>query len=103
VRRSRTWVSYAFFGIKPELFDAPFRDRRAPMRWRARSFLCASPDAVMSRVAVPLCAFTWGFVIDKAGATPNIIEPEPLPIATWAEQVRLLEESHPAWRFRRER
>jgi hypothetical protein len=52
---------------------------------------------------VPLCAFTWGFVIDKAGATPNIIEPEPLPIATWAEHVRLLEESHPAWRFRRER
>jgi hypothetical protein len=26
---------YAFFGIKPELFDAPFREHRRSIRWQA--------------------------------------------------------------------
>jgi hypothetical protein len=93
---------YAFFGIKPELFDAPFRARRVPMMWQARSFLCASPDAVMSRIALPLCAVTWGFTIEEDGSTPNITGPEPLPVSTWAEHVRVLEAAHPAWRFRKD-
>jgi hypothetical protein len=91
---------YAFFGIRPELFDAPFRGRRASMMWRARSFLCASPDAVMSRIALPLCAFAWGFSIEEDGSTPSITGPEAL--SKWAEHVRLLETAHPAWRFRKE-
>jgi hypothetical protein len=93
---------YAFFGIEPELFDAPFRARRVRMLWRARSFLCASPDAVMSRIALPLCAFAWGFSIEEDGSVPNITGPEPLPVSTWAEHARLLEAAHPAWRFRKD-
>lgn len=93
---------YAFFGIKPELFDAPFRDHRYPITWQARSFLCASPDAVMSRVALPLCAFTWGFAIDQDGSDPRITGPEPLGLASWNEHLDLLETAHPAWRFRRD-
>lgn len=91
---------YAFFGISPELFDSPFREHRVPMQWEARSYLCASPDAVMSRVALPMCAFSWGFTIAETGGVPNIAEPKPLPVATWAEHVELLERSHPTWRFR---
>lgn len=93
---------YAFFGIAPELFDAPFRGRRVPLTWQARSFLCASPDAVMSRTALPLCAFTWGFTITESDGVPAVVPPEPLPTTTWAEHVALLERAHPAWRFRRQ-
>jgi hypothetical protein len=93
---------YAFFGIKPELFDAPFREHRRSIRWQARSFLCASPDAVMSRVALPLCGFTWGFEIEEDGSDPRITAPEPLSAARWSEHLRSLEAAHPAWRFRKE-
>jgi hypothetical protein len=40
---------YAFFGIRPELFDAPSRESRYDMTWEAHSFLCISPDAVLTR------------------------------------------------------
>ena len=34
---------FAWYGIRPELFDAPSRDPRADMFWDAHSFLCVSP------------------------------------------------------------
>jgi hypothetical protein len=40
---------YAWFGVTPELFDAPSRESRHDMTWEARSFLCVSPDAVLTR------------------------------------------------------
>ena len=40
---------YAWFGIRPELFDAPARGTRYDMAWEAHSFLCVSPDAVLTR------------------------------------------------------
>jgi hypothetical protein len=40
---------YAWFGVRPELFDAPSRDSRYDMTWEAHSFLCVSPDAVLTR------------------------------------------------------
>jgi hypothetical protein len=33
---------YAFFGVRPELFDAPSRDSRDDMTWEAHSFLCVT-------------------------------------------------------------
>ncbi len=91
---------YAFFGVRPCLFDAPFRGSRAPMTWRARSFLCASPDLVMSRTALPLCAFTWGFTIAGHGGDPVLAPPQQLPLDSWSEHLALLEASHRTWRFR---
>ena len=91
---------YAFFGIRPRLFDAPFRESRAAMTWLARSFLCASPDLVMSRTALPVCAFTWGFTITEDGDQPLLAAPQQLPLEAWDEHLTLLEASHPTWRFR---
>jgi hypothetical protein len=39
---------FAWYGLKPTLFDAPSRQTRSDMVWRAHSFLCASPDAVIT-------------------------------------------------------
>jgi len=57
---------FAFFGIKPTMFDAPFRDEKYDLTWRAETFLCAIPDGVMSQHAQPLAGFGWGFdVLDR--------------------------------------
>jgi len=45
---------FAFFGIKPTMFDAPFRDEKYDCTWRAETFLCAILDGVMSQHAQPL-------------------------------------------------
>lgn len=47
---------YAFFGITPTLFDAPYRDAEQDLVWRARSYLATTPDAVLTPTAVPLLA-----------------------------------------------
>lgn len=60
---------FAWFGLKPTLFDAPTRETRSPMRWRARSYLCAVPDAVISQEVAPVCGFGWGFDADADSIT----------------------------------
>jgi hypothetical protein len=40
---------YAWFGIRPELFDAPSRGSKHDVAWEAYNFLCVSPDAVLTR------------------------------------------------------
>ena len=51
---------YAWFGVRPELFDAPSRDSRYNMVWEAHSFLCVSPDAVLTRHVQAIAGFSWG-------------------------------------------
>jgi hypothetical protein len=91
-------LPYMFFGVEPVLFDAPFRGDRLDLDWAARSYLCATPDGVMSRVVEPLAAFSWGFQVRDGHVT--IDEPTPLALATWDEHVPLLAGRHPAWTFR---
>jgi len=88
---------YAFFGIKPQLFDAPQRDSHAELTWQARSYLAVTSDAVISAEALPVAGFSWGFGISRAGIT--IEPPALLDIASWADHVGLLESEHPGWRF----
>ena len=88
---------FAFFGVKPTLFDAPFRASRDDLSWTARSFLCALPDAVVSKVVVPLAAFTWGFAVTPA--TITIKPPAELELDAWAEHLPLLRSSFPGWTF----
>lgn len=92
---------YAFFGLAPDLFDAPFRSGRPVMSWQARSYLCASPDGVVSRAALPVAAFTWGFTISETGAAPVLRSAQPLPLRTWAEHASVLHVQYPGWRFDR--
>jgi hypothetical protein len=79
------------------LFDAPFRDSRGDLDWEARSFLCATPDGVMTRQVEPLAAFAWGFrVVDAQIA---IRDPEALALEAWEAHRALLAEHYPGWTF----
>ena len=90
---------FAFFGIRPELFDAPFRFPREDLTWTAHTFLCAVPDAVMSRTVEPLVGFSWGFTV--AGDVVMVTEPSALPLQTWSEHVDLLSWAYSSWTFSR--
>jgi hypothetical protein len=89
---------YAFFGIKPTLFDAPYRDRTRDVSWHARSYLAITSDAVISQEALPVAAFTWGFQIRRSEVT--IEPPRQLDIRSWESHAELLERNYPGWRFR---
>ena len=52
---------FAWFGLRPELFDAPSRESEGDLDWEAHSFLCALPDAVLSRTVQAVTGFRWGF------------------------------------------
>jgi len=60
---------YAWFGVRPELFDAPARGSRYDMVWEAHSFLCVSPDAVLTRHVQAIAGFSWGFTINHQDIT----------------------------------
>jgi len=46
-----------------ELFDAPSRGSRDDLDWEAHSFLCVSPDAVLTPRVQAITGFSWGFTI----------------------------------------
>ncbi len=89
---------YAFFGITPTLFDAPYRDLESDLFWQARSYLATTPDAVLTPAVVPLLAFTWGFRIEAGEVT--LEPPAQLGIAHWTDHLVVLEGAHPGWSFR---
>lgn len=91
---------YAFFGIRPTLFDAPYRDTALSVTWRARSYLAVTSDAVITKEARPIAGFTWGFRIGS-GSAVTIEAPRELEVRSWEDHVDLLERSYPGWRFQR--
>jgi hypothetical protein len=88
---------FAWFGVRPVLFDAPSREGRPDMDWEARSFLCVSSDAVISRRVVAVTGFSWGFTI-KSGEI-SISEPWELGADTWSSHLALLRREYPQWAF----
>lgn len=88
---------FAFFGIKPTMFDAPFRDEKYDLTWRAETFLCAIPDGVMSQHAQPLAGFGWGFdVLDRGIA---LVAPTVLDLSAWDQHLSVLRSLYPTWVF----
>jgi hypothetical protein len=88
---------YAFFGIKPALFDAPFRSSYADLDWQAHTFLCFSPDAVMTKTVCAVTGFSWGFRLRDGGFTFQ--GPAELPPVEWTGHVTTLSAMFPAWTF----
>jgi hypothetical protein len=88
---------FAWFGLKPQAFDAPSRESLYDMVWEAHCFLCVSPDAVLTRRVQAVCGFSWGFTV----APPHIhfATPEPLAAHAWDAHLDLLRASYPNWRF----
>lgn len=88
---------FAWYGLRPELFDAPSRETRDDMTWEAHSFLCVSPDAVITRRVQAIAGFSWGFAITRAGITLTM--PAALGPQAWDAQLGLLQGSYPQWAF----
>jgi hypothetical protein len=88
---------YAWYGLKPELFDAPSYEARYDMDWEAHSFLCVSPDAVITRHVQAVAGFSWGFTITGAGIT--FVPPAGLGSEVWDGHLDLLRADYPEWLF----
>jgi len=94
---SEVSTPFAWYRLKPTLFDAPSRETRSDMVWRAHSFLCVSPDAVITRHVQAVAGFSWGFDISSSDIT--IAEPTHLDPMNWDEHLTLLTASYPSWAF----
>jgi len=92
---SSTGVPFAFFGLRPTLFDAPSRTVRTPVSWTAHSFLTVV--ALPHRV-VPIVGFRWGFHVDGRHSI-TLDEPNRLDISEWRFHLPLLRRSYPEWEF----
>jgi hypothetical protein len=88
---------YAWYGLRPELFDAPSRESRDDVTWEAHSFLCISPDAVITRRVQAIAGFSWGFTITRADIT--LTPPALLGFRDWDGHLSLLRASYPQWAF----
>jgi len=88
---------FAWFGVKPTLFDAPLRFEKLDMHWECHSFLCFLPDATMSRQVRAVCGFGWGFEIhDQVVARP---QPVALGSDTWNACLPVLRTAYGRWTF----
>jgi hypothetical protein len=67
------------------------------MTWDCHTYLCISPDAVLSRRVQAVAGFSWGFMI--AGGDITFIRAAPLASAAWDGRLGLLRASHPTWTF----
>lgn len=89
---------FAFYGLSPELFDAPSRsDRSQTLDWLAHTFLCVAPSHPMTKEAMAVVGFTWGFVMK--GGEVSIVEPRELDLDTWSRHIGTLSKFYPSWRF----
>jgi hypothetical protein len=89
-------IPWAAWGTRPTLFDAPSTSE-LQFRFRAQTFLGASPDAVMTPVVEPLCGFSWGYDVHDG-------TPAPVPISLdglsgWRDARKLLARHCPGWIF----
>jgi hypothetical protein len=88
---------FAWYGLRPELFDAPSYETRDDQTWEAHSFLCVSPDAVLTRRVQAIAGFRWGFAV--TGADITVARPAPLEAQAWDGHLGLLRASYPQWAF----
>jgi hypothetical protein len=88
---------FAWFGVKPEAFDAPSRESLYDIVWEAHSFLCVSPDAVLTPRVQAVCGFRWGFTVESSQI--HFAEPEALTARAWDAHLDLLRTSYPNWTF----
>ena len=88
---------FAWFGVRPELFDAPSRASGDDLGWEAHSFLCVSPDAVLSRTVQAVTGFGWGFA--RRGGRFTFASPAILDEQAWDRHLAVLRSEYPGWEF----
>lgn len=96
---------FAFWGAEPQMVDLPGRDlskdewKDIDHDWTARTFLCYSPDAAMTKTVVPILAFEWGWWLRKGGKV-FVKKAKVLNVETWNDHVGLLRGKYEGWDFR---
>lgn len=92
-----TGFPYVTFGLRPEFFDAP-STTEPTVRWRARTFLTATPDLLMTKVIEPVVGFTWGYDLDGGRVDP--VDLAIVGADDWELARAELSRELPAWAFR---
>jgi hypothetical protein len=87
---------YCWLGIKPTLFDAPWRLKPNDMTWICQSYLCFTPNVVSPHVRA-VAGFEWGFVVQED--TLTVRKPSRLFEDAWNDRVPLLRNRYPGWTF----
>jgi hypothetical protein len=90
---------FAWYGVRPVLFDAPSRWREGPVQWEAHSFLTIGPWDVDPRLVVPLVGFAWGYSQQSLTGGLRLSPVELLGSADWDGHRSYLAENYPAWTF----
>lgn len=89
---------YAFYGARPELFDAPYRsDRSLSLSWLAHSYLCAAPSSPFVKEVEAVVGFSWGFNMDAGDL--EILGLRALSRSDWSSHLDLLARTYPDWNF----
>ena len=89
---------FSIWGAEPTLVDAPSRPPgMKQLDWHARSFLCYTPDAAMTKHVVPILALEWGFWIEDY--KPLVKSLQKLDVSYWNEHLELFRGSFPDWLF----
>lgn len=89
-------MPWASWGTVPTFFDSPSTPE-ANFAFRATAFLAYTPDAAISRCAVPLCGFGWGFDVENGERRISPLDTDGL--RHWSSARAVLERDCPRWCF----
>ncbi|KAJ9652657.1 hypothetical protein H2198_008092 [Neophaeococcomyces mojaviensis] len=85
------------WGAEPTLVDAPGRQGVEHYDWTARSFLCYTPDAAMTKRVLPIMGFEWGFWIENY--KPYVKCLQKLDVSCWDSHLELFRDRFVGWTF----
>ncbi|PYH90442.1 hypothetical protein BO71DRAFT_443907 [Aspergillus ellipticus CBS 707.79] len=88
---------FAFFGVEPQLFDAPANPYAVDLDWTARSFLVRVEDCLMTRVLRPVVVLEWGYEVRDGERAVKLLRR--LSRGVWDEHRGELGGWFPSWRF----
>ncbi len=96
-------MPFMFFGIMPQVFDAPCRNlgQDAELRWYADTFLTNVPIRSRREPIRRIAGFRWGYVEDNT-ARPQPTSILPLEVTgemTWSIHLPFLRSKYPNWEF----
>jgi hypothetical protein len=89
---------FCWIGLRPRLFDAPWRSAKRDLDWTAQSFLCLPDGIADTELAVhAVLGFAWGFRIREEKV--QLVPPTPLGPPEWDQHIDGLGARYPSWRF----
>ena len=91
-------LPFCTFGPSPDLFDAPsIAGRHGRFDWVAHTFLCSSPNCLMTPTVGAVLGFSWGYEI--RGSKISLVGPRDLTAVEWESHEPFLRQRCPGWTF----